>query len=253
MTTDRDRGESAEQANLEFMDLVSHELKQPLTAILGYAKMLMMGIGGELTDTQRQFAEAINANSERMGRLVNDLLEISRLEAGRIHLQLSPTGIQEIVDQAGVGAQAEIDAQGHTLEVEVCDVPPTLTVDRERVLQILDHLLRNACMYTQPGGTIRVRVEGDGHPQVPTGQVRVSVCDSGIGLSPKEMTKLGERFYRSDHELVRAQRGAGVGLAITRHLIELHGSELKVESRPGEGSTFSFTLPVKKVDGSSGS
>jgi signal transduction histidine kinase len=245
MTTDNQKAESAEQANLEFMDFVAHELKQPMTAIQGYAKMLMLGIGGDLTETQRQFAEVINSNSERMGKLVNDLLEISRLEAGRIDLQLAPVRVQEIVDEAVESAQGEIDARCHHLEVEVSERLPILIADRERLLQILANLVRNAIMYTPEGGTIRISVQGDGHPKVAAGHVGVSISDTGIGMTPLEMERLGEKFYRAEHDLVSAQRGAGVGISIARHLIGLHGGKLMVESRPGEGSTFRIALPAK--------
>jgi signal transduction histidine kinase len=244
MTAASQEAKSAEQANLEFMDFVAHELKQPMTAIQGYAKMLALGIGGELTETQRQFADVINANTERMGKLVNDLLEISRLEAGRIELQLAPVHIKGIIDEAVESAQAEIDARHHSLEVDVGEGLPALVADGQRLLQILANILHNACIYTPEGGTVRISALGDSHPLVPAGRVRVSISDTGIGMSPAEMDRLGEKFFRSDHDLVRSQRGAGVGVAIARHLIGLHGGELAVESRLDEGSTFHVTLPA---------
>jgi two-component system phosphate regulon sensor histidine kinase PhoR len=227
----------AEGATEEFIDFVAHELKQPMTALKGYSQMLIMGIAGELTPMQRQFVDVIDANAERMSKLVNDLLEVSRLEAGRIQLRLAPLGLMQILDEALAGTRAEIEARHHTLEVDVpADLPPVLG-DRERLIQILAHLVRNACRYTPEGGRLRLEAGEQ------TGRVCVRVVDSGIGLSPEEMLRLGEKFFRADHELVQQQPGSGLGLSIIRQLVALHGGELRVESEPGRGSTFAFTLP----------
>ena len=232
-----------DQAKVEFIDFVAHELKQPMTAMQGYAKMLMMGIGGDLSDTQNQFVQVINANVNRMGKLVNDLLEISRLEAGRIKLKLEQLQPKEIVDDALATIQAELEAREHSLEVRVPGDLPLFTGDRDRLVQILTYLLSNACLYTPNGGTICVSVSGPDRAAVPPGHLLFSISDTGIGMSAEDLANL-DKFFRADHDLVISQPGTGLGVSIARHLVELHGGELMVESEPDQGSTFSFTVPI---------
>ena len=231
------------QAKAEFIDFVAHELKQPMTAMQGYAKMLAMGIGGELNETQRQFVHTINANVSRMGKLVNDLLEISRLEAGRIKLQPEQLHPGEIVDDALARVRAEIQARHHALDLQIPEDLPPLTGDRARLVQILANLLSNACRYTPDGGTISINVSGPDRAGAPAGRLRFSISDTGIGISPADLSRLG-KFFRTDHDLVISQPGTGLGISIARRLVELHGGELTVESELDQGSTFSFTVPV---------
>jgi signal transduction histidine kinase len=218
-----------------------------MTSIQGYARMLELGIGGELNGTQKQFVQVIGSNVERMGRMVNELLEISRLEAGRIKLELAPLQVRQIVDETIAQVQAEVEARHHVLEVDVSAGLPPVLGDRERLVQILTNLVGNACRYTPEGGAIWIRADGRTYPQAPLDRVLISVSDTGIGLSPQDLVRVGEKFFRADHDLVRTQPGIGLGLAIARRLIELHGSELTVESDPDQGSTFSFTIPVTSV------
>lgn len=234
----------ADRAKSEFVDFVAHELKQPMTSIQGYAKMLSMGISGEMTPMQRQFVQVITSNVDRMGKLVNDLLEISRLEAGRTTLRLAPVQFQEVVDETVTNIRTEIEARQHTLEVNVPDDLPPVLGDRERLVQILTNLLSNAYKYTPNGGTIRITVDGRSEPDTPPNQLLVTVSDTGIGMSPQELAHLEEKFFRSDHPLVREQPGTGLGVSITRRLVSLHGGELSVESEVGKGSTFRFTVPL---------
>ena len=237
-----------DQAKIEFMDFVAHELKQPMTSMQGYAKMLSLGIGGELSETQSQFAQVIAANVDRMGRMVNNLLEISRLEAGRTKLKPEQLQPKEIVDQALVAIQAEMEAREHSLEVHLPEALSPINCDRDRLLQILGYLLSNACRYTPNGGTIQVAVS---EPDPPAGQPRhllFSISDTGIGMSPEDLARL-DKFFRADHDLIVSQPGTGLGISIARGLIELHGGELTIESEPDRGSTFSFTIPIDEGDG----
>jgi signal transduction histidine kinase len=232
------------QAKSDFIDFVAHELKQPMTAMQGYAKMLTLGIGGQLTDTQKQFVEVINSNVDRMSKLVNDLLEISRLEAGRTQLKLAPVHLKEVVEATIANARTEIEARHHTLVVDAPDGLPAVLGDRERLVQILTNLVSNAYRYTPPGGIIQIAVNGHDYPGIPAGHQCVSVSDSGIGMSPSELVKLGGKFFRADHDLVHQQPGTGLGVSIARSLVALHGGEFLIESEPGKGSTFRFTVPI---------
>ncbi len=237
-----------EQANIEFLDFVAHELKQPMTSMQGYAKMLTLGIGGEMNERQGQFLQVITANVDRMGKMVNDLLEISRLEAGRTTLKPERLQPKEVVDQALDTIQADVEARGHALEVQVPGDLPPVTVDRDRLLQILNYLLSNACMYTPNGGTIRVSASEPDPAAGPPGHLQFSIRDTGIGISAEDLARLG-KFFRADHDLVVSQPGTGLGIAIARGLIELHGGELTIESEPDRGSTFSFSVPIAQGDG----
>jgi signal transduction histidine kinase len=240
----RARLREAEQAKMDFLDLVAHELKQPMTAVQGYAKMLMMGIGGELSETQEQFVQVINANADRMGKLVNDLLEISRLEAGRITLQLAAVDLRKIVEETLANCRGEIESRHHTLQLEVPEELPPVMGDRVRLLQILTKLVSNAYRYTPDGGTIRIVAGRTDHLALPAGHLQVSVSDTGIGISAQDLPRLEEKFFRADRELVREQPGNGLGVPIARRLVELHGGQFTVESELDKGSTFSFTLPI---------
>lgn len=234
----------AQGATSQFIDLVAHELKQPMTSLKGYTQMLLMGIAGDLTPDQRRFLEIVDANVARMDRLVGDLLEVSRLEAGRIRLEPAPVALGELFDGALAGARAEIEARHHTLEIDLpTDLPPVLG-DRQRLVQALGHLVLNACLYTPDGGRVRLSATWQEGAAGRVRQVRLSVSDSGIGLSPAEIRRLGRKFYRADQELVQRQPGNGLGLAITRQVLALHGSELLVESARGRGSSFAFSLPA---------
>ena len=239
-----DSAQVVEQANLEFVEFVAHALKQPMTSIQGYAKMMLLGIGGELNDTNRQFAQVINSSAERLGKMVNGLLDISRLEAGRVELDLGPVRLGEVVDEAITRTRAEIETRHQAVDVDISeDLPPALG-DRERLIQVVTHLLNNASAYTPEGGAIRIAAERHTRPGASSGYLLVSVSDTGIGISSADLARLGEKFFRGEHDLVRAQRGLGVGVPIVRHLVALHGGELLVESEPEKGSTFRFTVPI---------
>lgn len=244
-----ERIQEAQQDKAEFIDFVAHELNQPMTAIHGYAKMLTMGIGGELSDTHRQFVQVISANTGRMGKLISDLLESSRLEAGRIQLRPAPVPVVEIVDEVLAHIQPEIEARHHTLELDVSADLPAVQGDRGRLIQVLTHLVRNACQYTPEGGTIRITASRPDHRSLPVDHLLISISDTGIGMSPEELAKLEHKFFRANQDLVRAQPGTGLGVSIARHLVALHGGAFMVESEPGQGSTFGFTLPIAQGQG----
>ena len=237
-----------DQSGIEFMDFVAHELKQPMTSVKGYAKMLTLGIGGELNETQSQFVQVIASNVDRMGKLVDDLLEISRLESGRIKLAPEQLQPREILDQALAAIKPEVEAREHTIEVNVPGELPLVTGDRNRLLQILGYLLSNACRYTPEGGTIRASVGEPDSAAASPETLLFSISDTGIGISPEDLVRL-DKFYRADHDLVVSQPGLGLGISIARGLIALHGGELSIESEPDRGSTFSFTVPVAQGDG----
>ncbi len=237
----------ANEAKTEFVSFVSHELKQPMTSIKGYTDLLMKEIGGPLNAQQKQFLQVVRSNVGRMDRLVRDLLDVSRIESGRLRLEMGSVVPEEIVSEAVQAYQQAIAAKGQKLNVEIEPELPTVLGDRGRLIQVMTNLVSNANKYTPAGGTITLRVgrwynEGREY-------VRWSVQDTGVGMTPEEQKKLFTKYFRATNNAVRSEKGTGLGLVITRSIIEMHGGQIWVESEYQKGSTFSFTVPVKPQTG----
>lgn len=228
----------ADRAKSEFVSNVSHELRTPMTAIKGYTDLLHAGAVGPITEGQERFLRIIKNNADRLTALINDLLDISRVETGRVRFELRPVQIGDVIAEvAGVLArQAEAKHQKFTYEV-VGGLPEVMG-DRDRLHQVLTNLVSNAIRYTPEDGEVEVRA----YPV--EGSVRVDVRDTGIGITPDDLGRIFERFYRADHPLVRETGGSGLGLAIAKMFVEMHGGRVWVESELGRGSTFTFVLPV---------
>lgn len=226
----------------EFVANVSHELRTPMTSIKGYVDVLLMGAAGELGEQQARFLEIVKNNTDRLTILVNDLLDISRIEAGRIKLTMQPVEMHDIVGELFSGLRLRAQKQAKPLEfiVELPSDLPRVFGDPERVRQILSNLLENAYHYNLEDGTITLRARSH------QGFVQVDVIDTGIGIHPDDKERVFERFFRGEHPTVMATSGTGLGLSIVQNLIQLHGGSIWVESSgvPGKGSTFSFTLPI---------
>lgn len=234
--------QQANTAKTDFISFVSHELKQPMTAIKGYADLLVKGVGGPLNAQQSQFIQVVRRNVEHMDRLVQDLLDISRIEAGRLKLEFGVVDPHEIVREAVQAYEQAIAGKQQQLKVIVPESLPPITGDRARLIQVLTNLISNATKYTPEGGHITVRV--DTVHEGGTDVVRWQVCDDGIGISPAEMPRLFTKYFRSQQESVRTVQGTGLGLTISRSLVELHGGRMTVQSELGKGSCFSFTIPI---------
>lgn len=227
---------AANRAKSEFVSLVAHELKVPMTSIRGYADLLP--VVGSVNEQQRNFVETIKNNVHRMTVLVSDLSDISRIESGQLKVELEPIDLEAVIDEAVESVIAQVEQRSHRyMENRAPNLPP-VQGDRSRVIQVLVNLLSNAYKYTPTGGTITLSTEFNGD------YVRVSVRDTGVGMTPEQVARLGTKFWRADNEHVNNQPGTGLGLAITQNLIALMGGELLVESTPGEGSTFTIALPV---------
>ncbi|MGD8597974.1 MAG: response regulator, partial [Anaerolineae bacterium] len=221
----------------DFVSIVSHELRTPLTSIKGYLDLLLMGTAGPLTMQQSSFLEIAKDNSIRLNSLVADLLDISRIESGRTELDLQVVSISDIVDNVATSLQQQFAERNLTLTLDIPPGLPEIFGDPKRIAQILINLLSNAYKYTVEGGaTVRARAT--------TTALQVDVTDSGVGISPQAKEKLFSRFFRANDPTVRQQPGTGLGLNITKSLVEMHGGKIWVESTPGVGTTFSFTLPL---------
>jgi signal transduction histidine kinase len=232
----------ANDAKSEFVSIVSHELKTPMTSIKGYTDLLIKGAGGPLNELQQQFLNTVRANVERMSTLVGDLLEISRIETGRLKLDLKPVSMSSVIEDTLRTTQRQIEEKQQALDVSVSDNLPQVMGDRARLIQVMTNLISNAYKYTPAGGHIAISVQpkANGSP----GFVMCAIKDSGIGISEEDQAKLFTKFFRSGDPAVREVPGTGLGLSITKSLIELQGGQIWVESQLGKGTTFAFTVPV---------
>jgi PAS domain S-box-containing protein len=228
----------AERVKNEFISTVSHELRTPMTSIKGYTDLLFMQAAGPITDGQHKFLTVIKSNADRLATLVNDLLDISRIETGRIRLDRQPNDAARIIQEVVTALSKQADEKDLTLSARIRAALPPVYADRDRLTQILTNLVDNACRYTPAGGKITVSARRV------VDKVQVDVTDTGIGISPEDQAKIFDRFYRADHPVVQETGGTGLGLAIVKSFVELHGGTLWVKSDPGKGSTFSFTMPI---------
>lgn len=233
----------ANRAKSEFISLVTHELRIPMTSIRGYADLLLAELAGPLSDSQKQFLKTIRRNLDRMAVLVGDLADINRMESGRMTFELGEFDLNQLVEEVARDLADALDARQQTLTLALAPLLPAAYADRTRIVQVLENLLDNAHKYTPEGGAITVWTQRVGD------RLEVAVSDNGIGISPEDQARLFTQFFRSDHDAVRAQNGWGLGLSIARKLVEAQGGQIEFNSVLGEGSTFSFTVPL--VEGAS--
>ncbi|MCX6022964.1 MAG: ATP-binding protein, partial [Chloroflexi bacterium] len=222
----------------EFISLVSHELRTPLTSIKGYVDLLVDGELGDLLPEQREFLQIVLNNADRLVKLINELLDISRIESGRVELHLGPLDPGVLLRDVAESLHPLLSAKGQRLTVKVAPRMPQLLADRDRVAQIVTNLLSNAHKYTPPGGEVvlSARIAGSA--------LRVEVEDTGIGMTAEEQEQLFTKFFRAKNRTTQEVGGTGLGLAITKALVEMHGGTMSVTSEPGRGSTFGFSLPL---------
>ncbi|MFD0870158.1 MULTISPECIES: two-component system histidine kinase PnpS [Paenibacillus] len=233
-----------ERMRSEFVANVSHELKTPVAAVKGFAETLLAGAMDD-KETAKSFLQIIYDESERLNRLIGDILELSKIESRRIPLQFSPIEMEHFVEQTVHVVSAEADKRGIRLE---SSVPPNLFLeaDEDRLRQIMINLLSNGINYTPEGGRVRIDVEPVEQEEGPESyeRVRITISDTGIGIPKKDLPRIFERFYRVDKARSRSSGGTGLGLSIVKHLVELHKGTISVESDAGLGSRFTIELPV---------
>ena len=232
----------ANDAKSEFMRIAAHELKTPMTSIKGYTKLMSMGAAGELSEKQSDFLNIVTNNVDRMDRLVQDLLDVSRIDAGRIRLEIQDVHMQDVIDEVLLSTKTQIEAKHLELTIEV-DELPELRADYRRIVQILTNLISNAYKYTPEGGGITV-IAKPYHGNGQGGGISVTVKDTGYGISEEDQAKLFTNFFRASDQNIRNEPGTGLGLSITKNIIESHGGELIFESELNKGSSFTFTLPL---------
>jgi len=228
----------SESVKSELISIVSHELRTPLTALQGFSELLLVRSSTE--EERRLWTTTINEEAKRLAKILDDLLNVSRIEGGTLRLSMRPVPLDAVIQQVLPSFEGG-DARHHFV---VDPSPPGLAIsaDRDRVMQILDNLVSNAVKYSPAGGEVRVAVSEDG------GDAVISVTDQGPGIPGDELPKLFSRFHRIDTQDRVSIRGTGLGLYLTQKLVAMHGGTMSVTSRVGEGSTFTFTMPLVRAE-----
>ena len=240
------RAEAANKAKSEFLANMSHELRTPLNAINGFSEIMLAEMFGPLGDRRyRDYANDIHSSGQHLLALINDILDMSKIEAGKMNLRFEPVSLEDVCRDAVRLVHNRAEATGLTLKVETPDLPE-IEADYRAVKQVLLNLLSNAIKFTPRGGVVTVRAEprhdalGD--------QVRLSVQDTGIGIAPEDLGRLAQPFEQIETQASKTQQGTGLGLALTKSLVEMHGGMLDIQSVLGQGTTVSFTLPVTQTE-----
>ena len=223
----------------DFVSVVSHELRTPLTSIKGYTDLLLSGVAGELSVLQAEFLGIVQGSTTRLSSLINDILDISRIESGTLEIRHEPIDYRRIVSDTLRLMKAAADEKQISLDAALPETLPAVRGDADKVTQVLANLVSNAIKYTPEDGWVKVSLEVVGEASVTT-----CVADSGIGIRPEDQKKLFQKFFRADNTSTREAGGTGLGLVIAKTLIELLGGTIWVESEAGRGSRFFFTLPL---------
>ncbi len=230
--------EAVSTAKSQFLANVSHEVRTPINAIIGYSEMLEDPSYSSLTEKQVSYVQNISASASHLRELINDILDLSKVEAGKIELRFEPFLVRDALGATLATVRPQADQKGLKLVLDENGCPETMVADLLRFRQILYNLLSNAVKFTPEGGQVTVTAQRNGE------SLAVAVQDTGIGFKAEDMPKLFEEFTQLDASLARRDEGTGLGLALTKKLVELHGGTIQASS-PGEGqgSTFTFTLP----------
>lgn len=226
------------QVKSDFISMVSHELRTPLTSIQGYVSLIHDGDTGLINAEQKEFLGIVKSESQRLTRLINDLLDISRIESGKMTFSMEDFDMLDFMGSFEKEIRGMAAAKSMNLKIKSPSSLPRIKADSDKVKQIFNNLVGNAVKFSPINTYLEIEIA-----EMPQG-IRVDVRDQGIGIAKKDLGKIFERFQRVDGSMTRTTGGTGLGLAITKYLIEAHGGSIWVKSRPGKGSTFSFVLPV---------
>jgi signal transduction histidine kinase len=231
--------EAASRHKSEFLANMSHELRTPLNAIIGFSEVLGERMFGELNAKQAEYVQDILSSGRHLLSLINDILDLSKIEAGRMELELSRFDLPAAIGSAVILVRERATRHGLVLDMSVDDRLGLFVGDERKIRQVLLNLLSNAVKFTPEGGRIVVRAAPA------DGSVEIAVSDTGIGIAPEDQETIFEEFRQVGTDYARKREGTGLGLALARRFVELHGGRMWVKSRPGEGSTFTFILPVR--------
>jgi signal transduction histidine kinase len=235
--------EIASRHKSDFLAHMSHELRTPLNAIIGFSEALIARMFGEVNAKQNEYLHDIHSSGQHLLSLINDILDLAKVEAGRMELEVSDFNLPAALQNAMTLVRERAQTHGIALKLHVDDKLGQIRADERKFKQIVLNLLSNAVKFTPDGG----RVEVDAH--VNDALAEISVRDTGAGIAPEDQRALFEEFHQAGGDRVRKQEGTGLGLALTRRFVELHGGRISVQSAPGKGSTFTFTLPLSAITG----
>ena len=239
------RAEGANQAKSEFLANMSHELRTPLNAINGFSEIMVAEMYGPVGDARyKDYARDILNSGQHLLALINDILDMSKIEAGKMNLRFEPVALEDVAEDAIRLVRNRAEAAGLELRLD-CNDLPEVEADYRAIKQVLLNLLSNAIKFTPRGGTITVRAE---RRDDPLGErVRVMVQDTGIGIPPEDLARLAKPFEQIESQDSKTQQGTGLGLALTKSLVEMHGGLLDLRSAPGQGTSAMFSLPVRQA------
>ncbi|MFN2127127.1 MAG: sensor histidine kinase, partial [Anaerolineales bacterium] len=222
----------------EFLANMSHELRTPLNAILGYTELIIDNIYGDVTDKIKDVLERVEKNGQHLLNLINDVLDLSKIEAGRLYLSLNDYSIQDVIQTVFISVEALAGEKNLELKMKVSEGLKTGKGDEQRIAQVILNLVGNAIKFTEQG---KIEVNAT----VSNESFLISVSDTGPGLSETDQKKIFDEFQQADNSSTRAKGGTGLGLSISKKIVEMHGGRIWVDSILGKGSTFSFTLPIR--------
>jgi signal transduction histidine kinase/HAMP domain-containing protein len=233
--------EEANRLKTQFLTNMSHELRTPLNAVINFAYLLTMGVGGQITTEQKDMLNRISLAGEHLLNLINDILDLAKIESGRVAMFIEDSPVEELVLGVMSTAVGLISGKNIKLRHKIPEDLPLVRADRGRIRQVLLNLVSNAAKFTKEG-TITVRAEATNH------HVTISVTDTGIGIAPEDIPKAFTAFVQIDGEMTRKEGGTGLGLPISKQFVEMHGGQMWVESEVDQGTTFYFTLPIVDND-----
>lgn len=233
----------ANQAKSEFLANMSHELRTPLNSIIGFSEVLEDKSFGELNEKQEKYIRNIHSSGKHLLQLINDVLDLSKVEAGKIVLQYEEFSISEILRSIKTVVKTAVDKKNLSFDMEIDEHLTSVNADKQKFWQIMINLLSNAIKFTPQGGKIKVVAKGIDRI------LQVSVTDTGIGIKPEDQSRIFTRFQQINSKATREYAGTGLGLALTKKFVEMHGGKIWVESEFGKGSTFTFTIPLRPESG----
>lgn len=241
--------EAANSAKSDFLADLSHELRTPLNSVIGYSELILHDRAGELSDKQKKFTTEIWRGGKHLLRLINDMLDLSRIESGKMELELKEFYLPEVIESSLAMLGENAMTHGIKMTANIEEGIGTITADELRLKQVLLNLLSNAFKFTPDGGLVRIsarQVKSSKGPLTHAADfIEISVEDSGIGISPDDQKRLFQRFQQLDLNITKKYEGTGLGLILSKKMIELHGGRIWVESEKGKGSRFSFMVPVR--------
>ncbi|NCF10600.1 MAG: hypothetical protein GWP66_07965 [Gammaproteobacteria bacterium] len=236
--------EGANQAKSDFLANMSHELRTPLNSIIGFSQALGQGLAGPVSKEQKEYLDDILESGRHLLGIINEILDLAKIEAGKVQLEYASFAVAELFDKSLFLFREKADTHGMQLELDIAPELGEVCADYQRLRQVLINLLGNAFKFTADGGTIALRA----HPVDEFGDVgglQVSVTDSGIGIKPQDLERLFQPFEQLEPSLTKKYEGTGLGLALSRNIVEQHGGRIWAESEPGQGSTFHFVIPLR--------